>query len=282
MKEYLERYLKIQTEHKKPNTIKMIKVVLNDFFEYVDDKNVSIEIIEDWVISKNIHQKTTKKQYVGILRGYIDYLIDHDYHSGKNFAKIVLNEMGRANDRNPDKRKAFTFNEVQKMIKGEMHPRNRTILLTLAKTGCRANEACHIKLNNVDFINNTIKLTNRKGDQNGSKNTLIPMDRELTEMFRFWIQIRGKIADEYLFGKMTSLTIWRIVKDATVRIGISDGHPHCFRHFFTSILNENKCHPEVIAMLRGDSKNGMVSYYTHLSFEQVKNEYLHSMPKIGI
>lgn len=285
MKEHLEEYLMNQesVNEKKPNTIKMMKLILTDFFEHSND--VSITSIEAWIRSKNGGQKTTKKQYVGILRGYIEYLIDHDYYNGKNYAKIVLNSMGRADDRNPDKRKAFTLDEVKKMIKNTMHPRDRTILLTLAKTGARANELCSIKLSNVNFDDNTIKLTNRKGDRNGSKNTAVPMDRELAESLKLWIQIRGDLKDDALFTsymnkKMSPISIWLIVKAAAERIGINDGHPHAFRHFFTSILNSNKCHAEVISVLRGDSKNGMVSYYTHLPFEQIRKEYLGAMPRI--
>ncbi len=285
MKQYLERYLKIQNENKKPNTVKMMKGVLEDFFDFLGDKKVTIEIIEDWVSSKNGNQKTTKKQYVGVIRGYIDWCIDRDYYIGKNPAKIVLKDMGKANDRNADKRKAFTLDEVKKMIKTTLHPRDRVILLTLAKTGCRANELTSIQVQNVDFTNMVIKLTNRKGDQNGNKNTLVPMDGELSENLKNWITIRGKAEDNALFTsymnkKISTLSIWLIVKAAAERIGIEDGHPHCFRHFFTTILNQNRCNPQIIATLRGDMANDMVQYYSHISFDIIRQEYLRAMPML--
>jgi len=285
MRQYLNEYLLNQeaVNGKKTSSIKMMRFILHDYFENFND--ISITSIEAWIRSKNGSQKTTKKYYVGMLRGYIEYLIDHEYYTGKNYANTVLKSMGKADDRNADKRRSFSLDEVRKMIKNTMHPRDRTILLTLAKTGCRINELCSIRMANIDFENNILKLTNRKGDHRGSKNTLIPIDMELSESLRLWIQIRGKMDDEYLFTsylnrRLSTISIWNIVKDASARIGISDGHPHCFRHFFTSILNANKCHPEVITTLRGDAKNGMISYYTHLDFEQIRKEYLLCMPKL--
>ncbi len=284
MKKYLDRYLDIQTKNKKPDTLKMIKSVLEDFFKYAGDNSITVEIIEDWIYTKNT-QKTTQKQYIGLLRGFIDWCIDRDYCTGKNPAKIVLKDMGKANDRNPDKRKVFSLDEVKNMIKNTRHPRDRTILLTLAKTGCRANELVSIKIQNVDFERGFIKITNRKGSQNGNKDTWVPMDKELSESLKYWIAVRGNISSDALFTSymdkgMSKINLWIIVQEAGKRVGIDDAHPHCFRHFMTDILMANRVNPIFVEYLRGDSKGRMTSYYSHPEkrLNEVKSEYLKAMP----
>lgn len=84
------------------------------------------------------------------------------------------------------------------------------------------------------------------------------MNAELAENLKNRITIRGKAEDDSLFTsymnkKISPISIWQIVRDVAERIGIKDGHPHCFRHSFTTVLNENHCNPQIIAILRGDT-----------------------------
>lgn len=54
------------------------------------------------------------------------------------------------------------------------------------------------------------------------------------------------------------------VKEIGKKAGIKNLKPHDFRHSFSSHLNESRCHPETIRVLRGDSNRNITSYYTRI------------------
>ena len=55
-----------------------------------------------------------------------------------------------------------------------------------------------------------------------------------------------------------------------------------FLGMHTTHLAGNRCHPKVIQMLRGDADRTMLDRYTQFTPEQVKGEYLRTIPKLGV
>jgi integrase len=168
------------------------------------------------------------------------------------------------------------LDELRSIMKSITHPRDKAIIATLVKTGCRCNELVNIKVS--DVLDDRIWIRNRKGAKNGEKDTEIPLDSELKSILQTWISVKPPGSD-YLFVTYygESLTTARIRGLTNKIAGI---HPHQLRYSFTTFLSENRCNPSVIEKLRGDSPRSMTSYYTKLGWDIVKKEYLSSMPKI--
>lgn len=58
--------------------------------------------------------------------------------------------------------------------------------------------------------------------------------------------------------------------------------PHVLSYAFTTHLSGNRCHPKVIQLLRGDADANMLDRYTQFTSEQVRQEYIRTIPKLGI
>jgi site-specific recombinase XerD len=84
--------------------------------------------------------------------------------------------------------------------------------------------------------------------------------------------------------------VTRMVKSNAIKSGVGKDStetaeaitPHVFRYAFTTHLAGNRCHPKVIQLLRGDADASMLDVPTQFTPEQVKEEYLRAIPKLGI
>ncbi|NJD76174.1 MAG: hypothetical protein FIB08_03645 [Candidatus Methanoperedens sp.] len=282
-------YMKSQKENeRRPNTLKNKTSIIKRLIDYIADKSLSqvdVMMLEDFLRQQHI-QKSSRKVYLINLRKFFQYLISRELMT-KNPAEVLLGELGKVkkngkDENGKDKKMALTLDEVKKLLRATLNPRDRAILMLLAKTGIRQAEVTHIRVPDVDFKNMTIYVSDRKG----GKDSLLPMDVELAQSLQMAINIRGAASckDDFLFTSylhagLTPLMIWHIVKKAGERAGIKI-HTHMFRHTFTTFLSENRCLPAVIEKLRGDEPTNMTGYYTHLDFEVIRKEYLASMPNL--
>ncbi len=267
------------------------RVVFDKFFEFAGDQDITHDLMRRWRISMNkadLSQHTVK-QYFGTVSGFFEYLLEDDLSgfTGKNYAKIVMKDI-RPGERQAPVKSHFTLDEIRKILNKIYNPRDRAIITLLFKTGMRNEECRHIRVQDINFDTKILMICNddmgRKGKKGTKKVTPFPMDEEVIERLKKWIQIRGKIDSPYLFvsylGKdMSTTSLADIFKKYTDH----ESHPHQGRHTFTTLLTNGGCPETIIAHLRGDSKNGrsMVAYYDHScdDFEKVRSEYLKAMPR---
>lgn len=64
--------------------------------------------------------------------------------------------------------------ERGKIIHEMTDPRNKTVAVPLAKTGCRVSEALEVKMDDLMLDKGFIRLRKRKG----GKQTVVPVDEE--------------------------------------------------------------------------------------------------------
>ena len=130
-------------------------------------------------------------------------------------------------------------------------------------------------------------------------------DDECERTLRIWISVRvakesetadGKIIiEQALFTgvrgeRIDETWVGRIVKKNAIKCGVGTDTtdsskaitPHVFRYAFTTHLAKSRCHPKVIQLLRGDSDATMLDRYTQFTPEEVRDEYLRTIPKLGV
>ncbi|MHC1583417.1 MAG: tyrosine-type recombinase/integrase [Methanosarcinales archaeon] len=278
--ELASNYLKfLKMKHSRPNTILNKMRTVSTFLQYIDKKSVekvSLTDIESWLMTKDLKSHTIKV-YLTRLSSFFQYLSNRGYIS-QNPAKVLSSEIGAVKRNN--KNRVLSIEDVRKILKSTIHPRNRAIILTLAKTGLRRAEISYLRLQDVNFDAMTILATNRKG----GKETLLPMDTELANTLKLWIHFRRSESDALFVtqdGKpLEPTSVSSIVSRASARAGLNDVHAHLFRYFFTTILATNRCLPAVIEYLRGDTPQSMTGYYTQLEFTTIRREYLNAMPPL--
>ena len=155
--------------------------------------------------------------------------------------------------------------EVRRMIDGTMNLKHRTLIMALYYGGLRLNEARTLQWKDIDFERKLIHLKNTKG----GNERVVFLHHELETALR---QFADASTGDLIFisgrsgGKFTSRSIQLIVKDASVRAGISKNvTPHTLRHSFATHLLEGGINILTIQKLLGHRNLRTTAIYTHIT-----------------
>lgn len=294
-KDLLETFLKNQELYGDlPGTIRSKRIILSAFIERLDEQgkhlfDVTKTDVESWLMTMSEKKVSTKAGRLQAGKVLFDYFLEDDLVK-KNPFKESSEKMNKANNKRI-LRPILSIADVVKIIKAAKNPRNRAIIMTFYKTGMRANELAQLNLDNIYWNERRIRIPKRKGGSPGD----VYFDEECERALKLWLSIRTSNGDKALFtsvlGERLSYTmIAIIVKEASIDSGVGKESndpseaitPHVFRYAFTTHLAGNRCHPKVIQTLRGDADSNMLDRYTQFTPEQVRQEYLRAIPKLGI
>lgn len=284
-KELVEFYLEHVEDVLSLNTHIQYKRHLNNFLEFIEDFSIS-EIrpfhLDHWIKQQKNIKNITKKIYLVSVSSFFKHITINGYIMGNG--NPALAALANIKDTKPKQYEPLSIDDIKKIIKNTISPRDRAIILMLFKTGCRISEIANLVLSDVDLEKNIIYIRNRKHHGKNDEPTQIPIDAELKIILQNWLRFRLKGKSDHLFvgyyGKGMTITRHRdIVTRCGENVGIMNAHSHRYRYSFTTVMSK-KCNPAVITYLRGDSAKTMVEYYTKPSQEFVKEEYLRTMPKL--
>jgi integrase/recombinase XerD len=130
-------------------------------------------------------------------------------------------------------------------------------------------------------------------------NRVVFFDDECAFTLRRWLRVREKLNPKNgaLFVSYQSLNrldrngLYTAVVKYARRLGFHDPDsarvedhfgPHCFRHFFTTMLLRNGMQREYVKELRGDSRREAIDIYHHIDREDLRRSYLACIPKLGV
>lgn len=289
---YLNNFISYLTNNKRysPYTITSYKKDTYDYLEFlkknnIDIKNSNYKILEEY--SKYLYKKKLSKR--SIARKYSSIRTFYNYLEKKNILdNNIFNLL--ENPKKEEKLPRFINEyELDKMFeipdnspKGQ---RDRLILELLYGTGVRVSELVNIKINDIDFNNNSIKVRGK-----GNKDRYVFYGKYCKEAINNYIKngrislLNGQTCDYLLlnrFGKNISVVSIRkilneIINKCSLDIKIS---PHVLRHTFaTHLLNEGADIMHVKELL-GHSSLSTTSIYTHVTNEKIKEVYYKTHPR---
>lgn len=204
------------------------------------------------------------------LKSFFNYLVFEDYRADNPMDLIESPKIGR---KLPD---TLSENEINQLIaaidlskaEGE---RNRAILETLYGCGLRVSELTGIKLSDLYFEEDFIKVTGK-----GDKQRFVPIsaiNKKYINIYRKEIRVHLNIQDGFqdtLFlnrrGKqLTRAMIFTIVKNLAEKIGLKKNiSPHTFRHSFATHLLENGADLRAIQQMLGHESITTTEVYMHV------------------
>ena len=222
----------------------------------------------------------------------------------QNPALAVREELlkGYKNGQNSDAQKfrVVTTDEMRKLMRSTFDPRDRAVMMLLAKTGIRRGELLTIDLDDIDWENQSIELKPKAKRTNKT----VYFDDECAWALKRWLKQRDRMkrtsedAESALFINSMGQRLGRngvecIVNNSGSRVGLHDSgsrrkkdrfSPHCFRHFFTTVLLEepNPMRREYVQELRGDTTRAAIDIYHHIPPEKLRDEYRRCMPRLLI
>ena len=164
--------------------------------------------------------------------------------------------------------------------------RNKAIVEVLYGCGLRVSELCNLKLSNIFFNDDYIKVKGK-----GSKERLVPMGKPASDNLRSYInEVRVHISPQFNFedfvflnnrGKnysrvMIFYIIKKLVKDAFISKNIS---PHTFRHSFASHMIDGGADLRAVQEMLGHESILTTEIYTHIDSSFLRDAIIQFHPR---
>jgi integrase/recombinase XerD len=159
--------------------------------------------------------------------------------------------------------------------------RDRAMLETLYATGLRVSELVGLKLHEVSFEMNIVRVFGK-----GAKERLVPLGEQAIDWLRRYVEearpelLGGKQTDMLFVtergGGMTRQAFWQLVKRLALSADIAPERlsPHVLRHAFATHLLNHGADLRVVQLLLGHADISTTQIYTHVARERLKE--LHS------
>ena len=270
-------YLKLERGLSK-NSIQSYSRDIEKLMSYLDSHSISvnpIQIEKDTIlqfiyeIAKVINPRSQARIISG-LKSFFNYLIFEDYRKDNPLDLIESPKIGR---KLPD---TLSENEIDKLIQAidlgsNEGERNRAMLETLYGCGLRVSELIDLKISDLFFEEDFIKVTGK-----GDKQRFVPIssvNKKYINIYRNEIRVHVNIQEGFqdiLFlnrrGKqLTRAMIFTIVKNLAVTIGLQKNiSPHTFRHSFATHLLENGADLRAIQQMLGHESITTTEIYMHV------------------
>lgn len=282
LKEY-ENYLKFEKNY----SMNTINSYLSDIKEYQEFKKGDIlsstreDILAYLKTIKNL-ESTTISHKISSLKLFFKYYQKRE--------KIKANPL--ANIKSPKIAKKLptylTLEEVSKLldveIKSPYDARNKAILELLYSSGIRISELCNMQTSNYNSYECIIRLIGK-----GSKERIIPLgDYAISVLEDYINNYRPKINKKNINSifinnrgdAVSRQFIFKVIKKECLKKGIRKNvSPHTLRHTFATHLLQNGADLRIIQELLGHENISTTQIYTHVSNQELKNDYQKFFPR---
>ena len=240
--------------------------------------DITSETIKTFIYdASKILNPRSQSRLISGLKGFFNYLIFEDYRSDNPLDLIESPKIGR---KLPD---TLSTKEIDTIINAidlskPQGERNRAMLETLYGCGLRVSELVNLKLSDLYFEEDFIKVTGK-----GNKQRLIPISGSTQKYIllykrhvRNFISIAPEFNDIVFLNRrgkqLTRAMIFTIVKDLTTKAGINKTiSPHTFRHSFATHLLENGADLRAIQLMLGHESITTTEVYMHVDRSHLKH-----------
>ncbi|MFA9290636.1 MAG: tyrosine-type recombinase/integrase [Solirubrobacteraceae bacterium] len=160
--------------------------------------------------------------------------------------------------------------------------RNKTIIELFYTTGIRKTELINIKLSDLDFYNNLLKIFGKR-----SKQRNIPLAGKIINQIKEYLKERDSInsESEYLFinlqgNNLSNKSVYNLVNNyLSIVTTKNKKSPHVLRHTFASHLIKNGADIATIKELLGHKNLISTQIYTSLDINNLKKVFNQTHPR---
>ena len=211
------------------------------------------------------------------LKSFFKFLVFEGYSKSSPMSNIESPKLGR---KLPD---ILNVEEISQMIssiniKEKFGQRNKTIIEILYGTGIRVSELIELKISNIFFKENLIRVLGK-----GDKERFVPIGLKAKKSIidyinndRKYQKIEESSNDILILSKygkkITRHMIFTLIKNISKKSGITKKiSPHTFRHSFASHLLKNGADLRTIQLILGHENITTTEIYTHLDSKHLLN-----------
>lgn len=250
-------------------TINGYKKVLNKFLN--ENQNPNKEQAEYYLVEmrKRDYSYSHTKNSITIIKKYMEFI-----------GRQIEIEQPRRPQELPTK-EILTEGEVARILAETKNSREKAMLGILVYCGVRNKELCSIKVRNVDFENNIIKVLGGKF----KKDRIVPMSRDCYRIILDYLKDYQREEKDYLFTTLVrneqynGWALRKTVKKVAIRAKIKKRvYPHLFRHTLITHLLEKGMNVIAVQQIAGHKNLETTMWYSHFSPQKVQSEFMYHIP----
>ena len=275
-------YLDVE-EGLSPNTIEAYMHNINRYISFIKSKviNSPVEIKKGQVIDFIEQLQDIGLSQSSISRNFAAIKSYHQYLYRENTTEIDPTETVQVSAPRRKLPEILSVEETIKLIESPdistpLGIRDRAMLEFAYATGVRVSELVSMKLQNVFFDEDIVRITGK-----GSKERIVPLGHTAKEKaFDYLHSVRPSLSKglskDVLFlnargAPLSRMGFWKILHKYVVLSGITKHtSPHTLRHSFATHLLEGGADIRVIQELLGHASISTTEIYTHVDREFIK------------
>jgi integrase/recombinase XerD len=232
---------------------------------------------------KNFSNKKSRSQArsISALKSFFNYLL---FEGEINSSPLNDIESPKIENKLPE---ILTEDEIKRLISSvnldsEFGQRNKTIIEVLYGTGIRVSELTDLKLSNIFFDENILKVTGK-----GNKERFVPLGKIASIEIKKYLNDRDKLKINSKFSdilflnrygrQLTRSMIFKVINDYSKNAKIDKKiSPHTLRHSYATHLLKNGADLRTIQLILGHESITTTEIYTHLDtfhLEDVLKKY---------
>lgn len=281
----IEKYLLLceSTKGLSNLTIKAYRIDLNQFYNYIKDRNpLDKEQLIEYInyIHKQYKPKSARRK-IASLKAFYRYMEIEDIIEINPFHKITLKykepitlpkTIPIESIKDILKYSYRTLENANSNYQYMVALRNTTIIELLFSTGMRVSEISHLKRKSLDLQSNTIYIYGK-----GSKERIMciandKVSRLLTEYIKICNCENDYVFINKLGNRYSEQSIRNMINDYAKLAGVNQHiTPHMFRHTFATALLDENVNIRYIQQLLGHSSITTTQIYTHISTNKIRH-----------
>ncbi len=219
-------------------------------------------LLENGLTARSVHRK------VSSVRGWFKYLRKQGQLTVDPLSKIILPKMPKVLVKDipaMDLHNMFARFPWEEVDNGS---RDRLMLLLMYTTGMRLSELIGLKVGDVDFYRNSLRVLGKR-----NKERIIPMHPEMVDWLKVYL---ADHVGDFLFvterGKpLYPMYVYRLVNHYLKLFShAAKTSPHVLRHSFATHMLNNGANLLAIKDILGHANLSATQVYTKNSFEKLK------------
>ncbi len=250
-------------------------------FQIKDEvSEINFQIVRSWIASlleEGVSPRSVNRK-ISTLKTYFRYLIREQVILESPMLKVVA---PKSKKRLPVFIEEYQIESLLNEVKfddGFVGERDKLIIELFYVTGIRLSELINIKVSDVDYNNNLIKVLGKR-----NKERLIPLSVSIINNIKLFTKKND--VNNYLFTnlggtKVYTKLVYRVVKKYIGKISsINKKSPHILRHTFATHMLNNGADINAIKELLGHANLSATQVYTHNTIEKLKSVYKQAHPR---
>ena len=232
------------------------------------------QLLEDGSKPRTIHRKASS------LKSFFKYLLQKELLMVNPMVLVPLPKLDKQLPKFVDKcdlRKLLDDIPFEDSFEGV---RDHLIIELFYQTGIRSSELINLKIENIDFSLNQLKVYGKR-----NKERLIPLTVQIIETIKKYLTYRIKGIERNIFvtskaKKLYPKLVYNIVNKNLAKVTtLSQKSPHVLRHSFATHMLDNGAELNSIKEILGHVNLTATQVYTHNSMEKIKSIYKQAHPR---